>query len=176
MIQEYIKEQSIESEGSEGEFAGIVTSFSADELNNMPVLSYPDELLEAIGHLIGKDPSVVLYDLLVRENADKVVKIESREDLAQAVKERKAYIFIPASIREAEKGLVNSVMSEKDTLGVELGSAGTVNILAEIIYRFQMMFSKESREFKELKSKLRHYHVRIQDTSGHLIYEKVEAY
>ena len=168
MLEKYIK--------SHNESAGIVSEYSEAELNNMPVLSYPDELLQAVGHIVGKDPSVVLYDLLVMKNPDQVVPIESREDLAEAVKDRKAYIFIPASIREAEKGLVNSVMSEKDTLGVELGSAGTANILAEIIYRFQMMFNKESKEFKDLKSKLRRYHVRLQDASGHLIYEKEEVY
>lgn len=168
MIEQYIK--------AHNESAGIVSEFSTDELNTMPILSYPDELLEAIGHIVGKEPSVVLYDLLVMKHPGKVVYVQSREDLAEAVKERKAYIYIPASIREAEKGLVNSVMSEKDTLGVELGSAGTANILAEIIYRFQMMFNKESQEFKELKSKLRRYHVRLQDASGHLIYEKEEAY
>ena len=137
MIQEYINEQYNESEGSEGEFAGIVTPFSADELNNMPIISYPDELLEAIGHILGKDASVVLFDLLVRENADKVIKVESKEDLARAVKKSKAYIFILASIREAEKGLVNSEVLEKDTL--------------------------------------RLYDVRLQDTSGYLISEKVEV-
>lgn len=175
LIQAYINEQ-YKITGDEGEFAGIVTAFSAEELQNMPILSYPVELLEAIGNIVDKDASVVLYDLLVMKNPDKVVQVESREDLAEAVKNRIAYIFIPASIREAEKGLVNSVMSEKDTLGVELGSAGTANILAEIIYRFQMMFNKESKEFKDLKSKLRCYHVRPQDASGYLIYEKVEAY
>lgn len=168
MLEKYIK--------SHNESAGIVSEYSEAELNNMPVLSYPDELLQAVGHIVGKDSSAVLYDLLVMKNPDQVVPIESREDLAEAVKDRKAYIFIPASIREAEKGLVNSVMSEKDTLGVELGSAGTANILAEIIYRFQMMFNKESKEFKDLKSKLRRYHVRLQDASGHLIYEKEELY
>lgn len=168
MLEKYIK--------SHNESAGIVSEYSEAELNNMPVLSYPDELLQAVGHIVGKDSSAVLYDLLVMKNPDQVVPIESREDLAEAVKDRKAYIFIPASIREAEKGLVNSVMSEKDTLGVELGSAGTANILAEIIYRFQMMFNKESKEFKDLKSKLRRYHVRLQDASGHLIYEKEEVY
>ena len=45
-----------------------------------------------------------------------------------------------------------------------------------MIYRFQMMFNKESKEFKDLKSKLRRYHVRLQDASGHLIYEKEEVY
>ena len=168
MLEKYIK--------SHNESAGILSEYSEAELNNMPVLSYPDELLQAVGHIVGKDSSAVLYDLLVMKNPDQVVPIESREDLAEAVKDRKAYIFIPASIREAEKGLVNSVMSEKDTLGVELGSAGTANILAEIIYRFQMMFNKESKEFKDLKSKLRRYHVRLQDASGHLIYEKEEVY
>jgi len=146
------------------------------DVKNMEVIQYPVTLLDSIGKKVRKDPSLVLYELLAMKNQEAVTRIDSREELAEAIKQRRPYIFIPAAIREAESELVHSVMAEKDTMGVELGSAGTANILAEIIYRFQMMFNSDSKEFKDLKSKLRRYHVRVQDQSGHLIYEKEQLY
>ncbi len=156
--------------------AGIVADFSAEELDSIPIVSYPDELLQAIGEIAGKDPAVVLYELLTMKNKDEVVQVRSIEEFREAVWNRVPYIFIPEPFRSEQSRLVNSVMFEKDTLGVELGARGIANILADLIYRVQMKFSKDSPEFKELKSKLRRYHVRWQDKSGHLIYEREQRY
>lgn len=110
------------------------------------------------------------------ENPKKVSDIGSKEELANAVKNQQSYIYIPAPVRTENSRLVNSVLSEKDTLGLELGSRGTVNILGEVIYQFQKMFNSESKEFKDLKSKLCHYRVKIHDESGSIIYEREETY
>lgn len=146
------------------------------QLINMQIILYPDEVLEQVGAKVNKDKSVVLYELLVSKNSEIVTKVQSRDDLLEAIKKRTPYIFIPESLRQEENRLVNSIMQDKDTLGFQLGSAGAGSIFSELLYRIQMSLSSESEEFKEIKSKLRRYHVRAQDKSGHLIYEKEQAY
>jgi len=152
------------------------TAYSQTQLENMSVISYPEQVLETTASVVGKTASTILFSLLILENPRAVDDIASKEELARAVKKQQKYIYIPESIRTENSRLVNSVLSEKDTLGLELGSAGGVNILGEIIYQFQKMFDKESKEFKELKSKLRRYRVKIHDEGGSILYEKEAIY
>lgn len=150
--------------------------YSQAQLNNMRVILYPNEVFEVIGKVVEKNVSKVLFDLLTLEDSNQITEITSPEKLAEALKNRQPYIYISEPIRTENRRLVNSVQSEKDTLGVELGSRGVVNILAEGIYQLQKLFNKESKEFKELKSKLRHYQVKIHDQRGSILYEKEETY
>ena len=150
--------------------------YSPDQLNQMAVILYPDALIEKLSQALDKEPSLLIYELLLNENQENVVKITSEAELAESIRERIPYIYIPEPIRSEQSRLVNSVLSEKDRLGLELGSKGAISLFADIIYRLQMLFNKESKEFKDLKSKLRHYHLKVQDEKGSLLYEREEAY
>lgn len=151
-------------------------AYSQRQLNNLAVILYPDKVLEVIADVVEKNLITVLYELLILEDPGKVSDIGSREELASAVKNQQAYVYIKDPVRTENSRLVNSVLSEKDTLGLELGSKGGVNLLGEIIYQFQKMFDSEDREFKDLKNKLRHYRVRIHDDGGSILYKREEAY
>lgn len=150
--------------------------YSPEQLENMAVILYPEELIYKLSQALEKEPSLLTYELLQLENQGDVTKISSEEELAEAIRERVPYIYIPEPIRSEQSRLVNSVLSEKDRLGLELGSKGGINLFADMIYRLQMIFNEESKEFKDLKSKLRHYHLKVQDEKGSLLYEREQAY
>lgn len=150
--------------------------YSPRQIENMAVITYPDDLLEALSEVTDKTITTILFELLMLENPGKVADVTSKELLADAVQNQKAYIYIEDSVRTESSRLVNSVVSEKDTMGVELGSKGTVNILGEIIYQFQKMFDKDEKEFKDLKSKLRTYRVKLHGDRGSIIYRAEEMY
>jgi len=145
-------------------------------INNIQIILYSDELLQVISQAVGKETSVVLFELLSLENTEAAVNISLTKDLIKAVNIRTPYIFIPEHVRSENSRLVNSVLSEKDTLGINLGSAGKATLFGEIIYQIQKIFSNDSKEFLDLKSKLRHYFVRIHDEKGTFIYERQQAY
>lgn len=150
--------------------------YSAEQLENMAVILYPDELIEKLSQSLNKEPSLFIYELLLLENQEKIVKISSEEELAESIRKRVPYLYIPDPVRSEQSRLVHSVLSEKDRLGLELGSKGSINLFADMIYRLQMMFSKESKEFKDLKSKLRNYHLKVQDENGSILYEREQTY
>lgn len=158
-----------------GDIIGQV-DYSPAQLEQMAVILYPEDVLETIGRAIDQAPSQVLFELLALENEQQIIKVSSTEELAVAIKSQQPYIYITEPIRNENKRLVNSVLSEKDRLGLELGSGGGVNLLGEVFYQLQALFNDESEEFKELKSKLRHYYVKVQDEKGSLLYEKEATY
>lgn len=158
-----------------GDIIGQV-DYSPAHLEQIAVILYPEDVLETIGRAIDQSPSQVLFKLLALENEQQIIKVAATEELAAAIKNQQPYIYITEAARNENKRLVNSVLSEKDRLGLELGSAGSVNLLGEVFYQLQALFSDESEEFKELKSKLRHYYVKVQDEKGSLLYEKEATY
>ena len=158
-----------------GDIIGKV-DYSQAQLEGMDVILYPDSVLEIIGREVAKDASQVLFELLSLENKQQIIEVLSTEELAAAIKNQQPYIYITEPTRSENNRLINAVLSEKDRLGLELGSSGGVNILGEILYQFQALFSDESKEFKSLKSKLRHYYVKIHDKSGSVLYEKEAMY
>lgn len=158
-----------------GDIIGQV-DYSPAHLEQIAVILYPEDVLETIGRAIDQSPSQVLFELLALENEQQIIKVAATEELAAAIKNQQPYIYITEAARNENKRLVNSVLSEKDRLGLELGSGGGVNLLGEVFYQLQALFSDESEEFKELKSKLRHYYVKVQDEKGSLLYEKEATY
>lgn len=158
-----------------GDVIGKV-DYSEAQLEQLAVILYPEDVLETIGREVGKEMSQVLFELLSLENQQQIVEVFSAEELAAAIKKQQAYIYITEPARSENNRLVNSVLSEKDRLGLELGSSGQVNLLSEIFYQLQALFSNESKEFKTLKSKLRHYYVKIHDKNGSVLYEKEATY
>lgn len=164
-----------EHEKKIGDFIGKI-DYSQSQLDNMAIILYPNELLEQIGKTVKKPTSSVLFELLILEDPAKMTEVVAIEELATAVKKKQPYIYISEPGRTENSRLVNSVLSEKDTLGLELGSRGGVNVLGEIIYQLQKLFSSESEEFKTIKSKLRGYRVKTHDKNGTLIYKREETY
>lgn len=171
MLAEYLKEHQLK----QSEILRQV-DYSENQLASLKVVQYPEKLVQLISQATAKSESMIWYELLEFENSEQITKVGHSDDLVDAIEAQHPYIFIPESIRQEQQRLVNSVLTEKDRLGFELGSQGTGNILAEIIYQIGQVFSKDSAEFKRLKGKLRHYYVKVHDESGSLLYEKEQNY
>lgn len=151
-------------------------NYTHSQIANLNVISYPESLIEKLAKELGKSESLVWVELLKLENEKTITEISDFDQFVAAVEDRQPFIYIPEPFRSEQSKLVNSVLTEEDRLGFELGSRGTGNILEEIIYRVGMLFDKESPEFKRMKSKLRQYYVRVNDGNGSLLYEKEQTY
>lgn len=151
-------------------------NYTHSQIANLNVISYPESLIEKLAKELGKSESLVWVELLKLENEKTITEISDFDQFVAAVEDRQPFIYIPEPFRSEQSKLVNSVLTEEDRLGFELGSRGTGNILEEIIYRVGMLFDKESPEFKRMKSKLRQYYVRVHDCNGSLLYEKEQTY
>lgn len=151
-------------------------NYTHSQIANLNVISYPESLIEKLAKELGKSESQVWVELLKLENENGITEISDFDQFVAAVEDRQPFIYIPEPFRSEQSKLVNSVLTEEDRLGFELGSRGTGNILEEIIYRVGMLFDKESPEFKRMKSKLRQYYVRVHDCNGSLLYEKEQTY
>lgn len=171
IIKSYLDENNVN-------YSPLLAELTQNNLNTsrINVIDYPDSLLNKLSQLLKKDKSLILYDLLTLENDSAVTKISQEDDFGNAIYSKVPYIFIPSSIRNKIDSLINSVMTEEDRLGFELGSTGTVNILAEAFYQFQMLINKENKDYKQIKSQLRHYYMKENDETGSLIYIKEERY
>lgn len=150
--------------------------YTHSQLANLNVIAYPESLIEKLAKELGKSESTVWVELLKLENANEITEVVDLDDFVAAVEKQQAFIYIPEPFRSEQSKLVNSVLTEEDRLGFELGSRGTGNILEEVIYQIGMLFGKESPEFKRMKSKLRKYYVRVHDDKGSLLYEKEQTY
>lgn len=152
------------------------SGYSENQLAHLKVIEYPEELIWFVSQAVGKSESIVWYELLKLENNQNIIRINDSKEFVEAVDAQKAFIYIPEPIRQEQQSLINSVLTEKDRLGFELGSRGTGNLLAEIFYQIGRSLGKESSEFKRIKSKLRHYYVKVHDKEGSLLYEKEQTY
>ena len=150
--------------------------YSENQLAQLQVIQYPDVFVNELAKELNESPSKIWLDLLTLENPNQIIEIANREEFANAVEEQVPFIYIPDATRSDNHSLVNSVLTEEDRLGFELGSRGTGNILEEAIYQISLWFSKESPEFKRIKSKLRRYYVKVHDDGGTILYEREQTY
>ncbi|WP_216879317.1 hypothetical protein [Virgibacillus pantothenticus] len=89
-----------------------------------------------------------LFKMFVAANMD---------DLLLALKNKAPQILIKDEFKNEVISLTEHSLSEKETLGFELGSAGTSNFLAELFYQITNKFSNKPNEAKTIESKLRKY-------------------
>lgn len=150
--------------------------YSHNQITNLKVIEYPESLIENLAKELGKSESTVWVELLKLEDINAITEVKDFDEFVTAVENRQPFIYIPEPFRSEQTKLVNSVLTEEDRLGFELGSRGIGNVLEEVIYRVGMLFDKESPEFKRLKSQLRKYYVRVHDGKGSLLYEKEQTY
>lgn len=151
-------------------------NYTDSQITNLNVIAYPELLIKKLAKEFNKSESTVWVELLQLEDANKIKEVKEFDEFIVAVENRQPFIYIPEPFRSEQSKLVNSVLTEEDRLGFELGSRGTGNILEEVIYRVGMLFDKESPEFKRMKNQLRKYYVKVHDENGSLLYEKEQTY
>lgn len=90
-------------------------------------------------------------------------EVWNEEELLEKMNERKFYILIKGELNEKVKELLKTKLSDEDIMGVELGSAGTVSLLSEVIYHILNKLSGKSKMDRTLESKIRQYNFKIEN-------------
>ena len=103
--------------------------YTHNQTTNLKVIEYPESLIKKLAKELGKSESTVWVELLKIEHANAITEVADLDEFVEAVKNRQVYIYIPEPFRSEQSKLVNSVLTEEDRLGFELGSRGTGNIL-----------------------------------------------
>lgn len=94
----------------------------------------------------------------------------NKDDLLMAFKNKEPYILIKGDYKKEVIKLADHSLSEKETLGFDLGSAGTSNILAELFYQLANKFSNKPDEIKTIESKLRKYKLKKTNKDEIILY------
>lgn len=94
-------------------------------------------------------------------------EVWNEEELLEKMNERKFYILVKGDLNEKVKDLLKTTLSDEELMGVELGSAGTVSLFAEIIYQILNTFSGKSKTDQTLESKIRQYNFKME--SGNIL-------
>lgn len=96
-------------------------------------------------------------------NKNQVVHHEvwNEEELLRKMNERKFYILIKGEFNKKVKDLLKTTLSDEELMGAELGSAGTISLVSEIIYQILNKLSGKSRMDRILESKIRQYNFKM---------------
>jgi len=129
-------------------------------VNKKNVSSYSVKTIQAIAKTVEKSEGMVLDELLRLENENAIFEVFNAEDLLLAFDNKESFIVIKGEYKNKIEELAKSQLSETETLGLELGSAGTVNILAEGFYQLANLFSKKDDDQKKIESQFRKYKIK----------------
>lgn len=148
------------------------TGISQQLLSNMSkknVESYSIKTIRAIAETVQKSEGEVVDELLRLEKENVIFEVLNVEDLLLAFENKEPYILIRGEYINDIKSLVKSQLSENELLGLELGSAGTANILAEGFYQLANIFGNkkdEQKKIEKIESKLRLYKIKKNDENN----------
>lgn len=96
-------------------------------------------------------------------------EVWNEEELLEKMNEQKFYILIKGEFNDKVKKLLRTTLSDAELMGVELGSAGTVSLFAELIYQILNKLSGKSKMDRTLESKIRQYNFKM-DNGNILLY------
>ena len=85
--------------------------------------------------------------------------VYNQSDLIEILHSKPDKIIITGEYATKILGIMRNQLSENETLGIELGSAGLLTILAYAIESIIDLFSKEDKETLYLNKKLKAYKV-----------------
>lgn len=139
-------------------------------VNKKNVSSYSVKTIQAIAKTVEKSEGTVLDELLRLENENAYFEVFNAQDLLLAFKNKESYILIKGEYKNELEELEKSQLSETETLGFELGSAGTMTILAEAIYQILNVFSNKDEEQKKIESQIRKYKIKKMNENEFLLY------
>lgn len=142
--------------------------------NKKNVNSYSVKTIQAIAKTVQKSEGDVLNELLTLEKEDATFEAFNANDLLLAFDHKEPSIFIRGEFKTEIEQLAETQLSETETLGIELGSEGTANILAEGFNQLAKLFHNKNYEHDEQKkiekiaSKMRLYKM-IKNSKGELL-------
>lgn len=126
---------------------------------NKSIEKYSNKVIIAIAETIGKTPGDVLNELLLLEKEKPAYEAYHPSDLLVGLKSKYDKIIIQGAYFKEVKKIMDTHLSEKERLGVELGSAGVLTILIYAIESVMDMFSNLEKMEKEIERKLQLYKI-----------------
>ncbi len=139
-------------------------------VNKKSVSSYSVKTLQAIAKTVEKSEGTVLDELLQLENENAYFEVFNAEDLLLALNNKEPYILIKGEYKKEMEELAKSQLSDTETLGLELGSAGLITVLAEVIIQLVDLFSSKDDDKKNIESQIRKYKFKKLNENEILLY------
>ncbi|MCH1625314.1 hypothetical protein [Fredinandcohnia quinoae] len=126
-------------------------------VNKKSVSSYSVKTLQAIAKTVEKSEGTVLDELLLLENENAYFEVFNAEELLFAFKNKESYILIKGEYKKEIDELAKSQLSDTETLGLELGSAGLVTVLAKVMLQIADLFINKDDDKKKIESQISKY-------------------
>ena len=139
-------------------------------VNKKNVSSFSVKTIQAIAKTVKKSEGSVLEELLRLEQENVYFEVFNVEDLLLAFKNKETYIVIKGEYKKEIDKFAKAQLSEAETIGLELGSAGIVTILAEAILQIANLFSSKDAEQKKIESQIRNYKIKRINENELLLY------
>jgi transcriptional regulator with XRE-family HTH domain len=141
-------------------------------VNKKNVSSYSVKTIQAIAETVEKSEGTVLDELLQLEKKTAYFEVYNTEDLLLAFANKESHILITEDYKKEIEELAKTQLSETETLGLELGSSGTIYILGEIFYQLTLKLSNKNTDQKKLENDIRKYKLKKLNEKEYLLYYK----
>lgn len=94
----------------------------------------------------------------------------NEKELLEGLSKKESYILVKGEYKDKVKKLINTKLSDDELMGAELGSAGSLTILSELVHLLINSFSDQSKTEKQLENKIREYNFKLDDNKDILLY------
>ena len=141
-------------------------------VNKKKVSSYSVKTIQAISKTVAKSEGTVLDELLRLEKEEAYFEVYNTQDLLLAFENRESPIIIKEEYKKEVEELAKSQLTEAETMGLELGSSGTIHILSEVFFQLAMKLSNKNNIQKRIESDIRKYKIKKWNDREYLLYFK----
>lgn len=124
---------------------------------NKKIEKYSNKVIMALAETLEKTPGTVLDELLALQNENPAFQAYNPTELLTALEFKYDKIIIKGAYCKEIYKLMKSQLSETETMGFELGSAGVATVLAYAINAARDLFSNTDKVTKEIERKIISY-------------------
>lgn len=135
---------------------GISQQLLASHTNKNPD-KFSSKVLISVAEALEKTPGTVLDELLELQKENPAFEAFNPDELLIALNYKYDTIIIKGAYSREVYKIMQGQLSETETLGLELGSAGMVTVLAYAINEVKNLFSKSDKIEQGIEKKLPEY-------------------
>lgn len=134
---------------------------------NKKIEKYSNKVIIALAEALEKTPGTVLDELLALEKENPAFEAYNPTELLTALEFKYDRIIIKGIYCKEIYKLMKSQLSETESMGFELGSAGVATVLAYAINAARDLFSNTDKVTKEIERKVISY--KIENASEEMV-------
>ncbi|WP_052400555.1 hypothetical protein [Oceanobacillus jeddahense] len=143
---------------------------------NQEAASYHAEIIKALSITVDQDTETVHQELQMLEKEKTPFKVYTQEELLTAFKRKEPYIIVKGDYARQVESAAGTSLSEKDTMGFQLGSRGLALLAGEVIYQIMNLFSKREKQELKVESKIKSYQAVLKENKDVLLYLRLLDY